>query len=239
MTSVDKRAGKQGDLKPAGILAALGLYAVVAPPLGLAALLVTSPILEPLWNDLAPVPGFILAVLLGVVLVGSAMLPSIGFAGYIGYLLHGAPRAYAIVVLTILGATYLGLAWARGLSRNSAQRVLRSHPKGQRTLEAMERDSGRSLTGLAFLSRLSPHMPFAFTNILVAQLHQPVTRLALVSTLGLLPRSLLAVAIGGGLSSVDDWSRLSSLGPWAWLVTAVVLGYFGRILFKAYRKTRG
>ncbi|NIV45453.1 MAG: hypothetical protein GWN46_00740, partial [Gammaproteobacteria bacterium] len=61
----------------------------------------------------------------------------------------------------------------------------------------------------------------------------------LVSTLGLLPRSFLAVAIGGGLSSVDDWSRLSSLGPWAWLVTAVVLGYFGRILFKAYRKARG
>lgn len=102
----------------------------------------------------------------------------------------------------------------------------------------MERDSGRSLTGLVFMSRLSPHMPFAFTNILVAQLHRPLWHLALVSTLGLLPRSILAVVIGGGLSSVEQWSDLSSLGAWAWAVTAVVLGYFGVILFKAYRKVR-
>lgn len=235
----DKNAVSRGDLKPAGILAALGLYAVAAPPVGLAALLVLSPEIEPLWADLAPVPAFVMAVALGVALVGAALLPSIGFAGYVGYLLHGAPRAYAIVVLSILGATYLGLAWARGLSRGAAQRLLLSHPEGRRTLDAMERDSGRSLTGLVFLSRLSPHMPFAFTNILVAQLHQPLSRLALVSMLGLLPRSFLAVAIGGGLGSVADWGRGSSTGVWAWLVTVVVLACFGRILLQAYRKARG
>ncbi len=230
--------GYRSDLKPAGILAALGVYAVAAPPLGLAALLISSPAVERFWVDLAPVAGFALAVLLGAMLVGSALLPSIGFAGYVGYLLHGAPRAYAIVVLAILGATYLGLAWARGLSRGAAQTLLRSHPQGQRTLDAMERDSGRGLISLVFMSRLSPHMPFAFTNILVAQLRRPVNRLAVVSTLGLLPRSFVAVAIGGGLKSAEDWSRLSSMGVWAWIVTAVVLAWFGRILFKAYRKAR-
>jgi uncharacterized membrane protein YdjX (TVP38/TMEM64 family) len=235
---IDTDSGTRGDLKPAGILAGLGLYAVAAPPLGLAVLLLASPVIEPLWADLMPVPAFVLAVGLGVALVGSALLPSIGFAAYVGYLCHGTPRAYAIVVLTILGATYLGLAWARSLSRDAAQRLLRSHPRGQRTLDAMERDSKRGLMGLVFLSRLSPHMPFALTNILVAQLHRSSSRLALVSTLGLLPRSVLAVAIGGGLSSVEGWSRASLPGAWAWLVTAVVLGCFARILFRAYRKVR-
>jgi uncharacterized membrane protein YdjX (TVP38/TMEM64 family) len=229
---------KHDDLKPAGVLAALGLYAVAAPPLGLAALLAASPWIEPAWAGFPPWPGLALLLLLGVASVGSALLPSIGFAAYAGYLMHGAPPAYAVVVMTILGAAFVGLGWARRLSSAAARRLLRSHPHGQRMLDAMEHDSGGGLLGLVFMSRLSPHMPFAFTNILVAQLHQPLARLALVSTLGLLPRSLAAVALGGGLRSAKEWSAIASPTAWMWAVTAIVVLYFGWILLKAYRATR-
>jgi uncharacterized membrane protein YdjX (TVP38/TMEM64 family) len=229
---------QHGDLKPAGILAALGLYAVTAPPLGLAALLAASSWIEPAWAALPLWAGLAILVLLGVALVGVALLPSIGFAGYVGYLMHGDPRAYVLVVLAILGATFVGLAWARRLSSAAAQRLLRSHPHGHRTLDAMEHDSGRGLLGLVFMARLSPHMPFAFTNILVAQLHQPLPKLALVSTLGLLPRSLVAVALGGGLRSAKEWTAIASPGAWVWAVTAIVVLYFAWILLKAYRATR-
>lgn len=233
--AASENAGVRGDLKPAGTLAALGLYAVAAPPLGLAALLAFAPRLDPVWAETAPGPGFVLAVLAGVVLVGSALLPSIGFAGYVGYVMHGHPAAYVVVAIAFLGATQFGLAWARRLSSSSAHRLLRSHPKGQRTLDAMERDSGRGLTGLVFVSRLSPHMPFAFTNIVVAQIRRPLWRLALVSTLGLLPRGFLAVAVGGGLRSAKDWRTLSPSSGWTWIVTAIVLLYFLHIAVKAYR----
>jgi uncharacterized membrane protein YdjX (TVP38/TMEM64 family) len=234
-SSIDDGSTARSDLKPAGILAALGLYAVAAPPLGLALLLAASPRLDPVWAEVSGVVGLLVAVLLGTALVGSALLPSIGFAGYVGYVMHGDPWAYVVVVASLLGATHVGLAWARRLSSSAAQQLLRSRPNGQRTLEAMEHDSGRGLMGLVFMSRLSPHMPFAFTNILVAQIHQPLTRLALVSTLGLLPRSFLAVIVGGGLRSASDWSTLSLSSGWTWIITAVVVLYFARLALKAYR----
>ena len=224
--------------KPAGVLVALSLYAVAAPPVGLALLLAASPWIEPVWADLPAAASFVLVCLLGTLLVGSALLPSIGFAAYVGYLLHGELRAYTAVVLTLCGATLVGLTWARLLSSSAARRLLDRYPKGRRMLDEMERESGRSLLSLVFMSRLSPHMPFAFTNILVAQLGQPLGRLSVVSTLGLLPRSMIAVAFGAGLRSMQDWSRMPSLGYWPWVVTAIVIVAFIRIAQKAYRATR-
>ncbi|MEM7227574.1 MAG: hypothetical protein AAF432_02040 [Planctomycetota bacterium] len=227
-----------GDTKPAGILIALSAYAVIAPPVGLAVLLASSATIEGFWSGLPMALALVLAVALGVLLVGSALLPSIGFSGYMGYLFHGEIRAYGAVVIAIIGATFLGIWWARRLSTTAARDLLARHPRGQRMLDTMERESGRSLMTLVFMSRLSPHMPFAFTNILVAQLHQSLTRLAIVSTLGLLPRSLLGVAIGAGLRSAQEWSGSSPYGAWMWIITVVVILVFVRITVKAYRAAR-
>ena len=73
---------------------------------------------------------------------------------------------------------------------------------------------------------------------LVAQLHQPLSRLALVSVLGLLPRSLVGVAVGAGLRSAQDWAGMSSPAAWTWLIKAIVVLFFGWIALKAYRATR-
>ena len=229
---------KTAELRPAGKFAALSLYAVAAPPLGLAGLLFLTTQIDPAWIPSDPTLQFGLILGLGGFLVSIAILPSIGYAAFVGYLYGSSASAYALTAVGIGVATYVGLKLAKSLSRDAAKELLGSHPRGQKLLAQVNGASSQSLLGFVGMARLSPHMPFALTNILVAQFERPLYQLVLCSWLGLMPRSLIAVGLGGSLASLDSWADVKALGWWACLATALVIVYGGRLAYRALHSSK-
>ncbi len=172
-------------------------------------------------------------------LTGLSLLPSHVAALICGYVGGGWIGTGVAVAGTAAGAC-LGYWLASCFLGDCVSRVVVGHPRAAAVHRALAEQSPRRRLLLVILLRLSPAMPFAATNLLMAAARVPFGLFQVGSTLGLLPRVMVVAWAGAGLA------QLSSEGtPNAWLIalgviaTAVVLWVVGQGVRAALGRNSG
>jgi len=217
-----------------GAFAPLALFTAAGPAAGAVVLAATSgawfPWLAGLGGAAAPV-----TVLLTVVLAGLSLVPTHA-ASLVAGLLFGASAGLgvgvSIALAGILGAAVVGFVVARRCVGARATAALLARPRARAVHdELLVRSGGRAVLLIA-LVRLSPVMPFAATNLLLAASGARLWTFLLGSGLGLLPRIAAVVAAGAGMSTLDLSAaadrRLLSAGVAATLLALVLAGRIAR-----------
>jgi len=168
-------------------------------------------------------------VLLGGSAAGLALLPSFFLGAVCGYLLPEG-WSYLASVAGLAWATVVGLYLGGFFSTNFLEVLLQQKKIWWTTYQRLVNTAGSFLPSAVALLRLSPHMPFALTNLVCARLPMTSAKIWLFSYVGLLPRTILAAYVGGRL---QDWRVLLERERPLWellfsLVLLVILTYFIR-----------
>ena len=212
----------------------IAFVAVGGPLVGMTLVGLTAPAYIHLLENIAPPLLAFGLVLIGGSAVGLALLPSFFLGAICGYLLPGA-WPYLAAVPGLAWATLLGLGLGRRFSTNFLEVLLRRKANWWTTYQRLVHTSGSFLPTAVVLLRLSPHMPFALTNLVCARLPMTPARIWLFSYLGLLPRTLLAAYVGNQL---QDWRALLDLErpPWELLLSLLLLALFVYFTRKTARR---
>ncbi|MBL8728024.1 MAG: VTT domain-containing protein [Planctomycetes bacterium] len=201
-----------------GPTAPLLLVATVGPLLGVVALTATSAWWLPWFrHDLASVLTFWLG---GAVAAAACLLPTHATSLVAGFLFGGVLGSVVAWLVVVLAASLAFAVWQRWVGAR-AVRALADSPRAVAVHRALlGRGFLRTVWVIALL-RLSPVMPFAATNLLLAAFGvRPLTFL-LATVLGTTPRAIGAAVVGAGLSDLD-WS--ADGGAWStWLAIAATL----------------
>ncbi len=222
-------------LKQLGALGPLAVFMVVGPGFGAVLLSATGPQwfdplagLQPVWT----VACFLAA---SALLAGLSLIPTHAVSLVAG-LLFGVGYGTAGALLAIGGAAIFGYLVLRSLVGGRALRTLEEAPRAAAVHRALLQRKGRLLC-LVLLIRLSPVVPFAGTNLLLAAAGVRFHEFFVGSMLGLAPRIVAVVMAGAGLSELDLSSsadlRTAVLGG---VATVVVLFLMGRIARSALRE---
>jgi uncharacterized membrane protein YdjX (TVP38/TMEM64 family) len=210
--------------KELGPLGPVMLFAVIAPALGAMVLLATSkvwfPQLESLKQLALPV-----YVIVAVLLAGFSLVPTHA-CSLIGGMLFGVFKGPLIALFAVVVAAYLAFLSIGLLVKDGTYSALLKRPKAAKLHEELLMRSGVKAVMFIALIRLSPVMPFAGTNVLLAASKVGAGAFVLGSLIGLAPRVTLVAVAGAGLSELD-MSKSSNL----WLA---VLGVFSTFLLVAY-----
>ncbi len=180
----------------------------------------------------------LLIIAVGGSVTGIALLPSFFLGAVCGYLLNGG-WSYVTSSCGLAWATAIGLYTGRFFSTNFLEVILRQKKDWWNTYTRIISTAGSFLPTSVALLRLSPHMPFALTNLVCAHLPIPAVKIWLFSYLGLLPRTFLAVYVGGELK---DWRSLLNLEgpPWELAFSVAlfaILFYFIRRALRRFETT--
>ena len=202
----------------------LALGAMGCPLLGMALVGLAAPAYIHLLEGFTPALLALWLVVAGGSAVGLALLPSFFLGAICGYLLPGA-WPYLAAVPALAWATALGLGIGRLFSTNFLEVMLHRKEDWWITYQRMIQTAGAFLPTAVALLRLSPHMPFALTNLVCSHLPMKPTRIWLFSYIGLLPRTLLAAYVG---SQLQDWRALldRERPPWELLLSLALFALF-------------
>lgn len=207
----------------------LTLFTVLGPAVGAAVLAATADAWFPPL-DAGGVPSSIAFALVAVLTAGLSLVPTHAVSLVAG-LLYGGLAGSALALTCVTAAAALGFLAARGLVGERWLAPLAERPRA-RAVHAALVQRGRRSVGLIALVRLSPVMPFAATNLLLAAARVAFP-LALAGTvLGLAPRVVAVALIGAGLSELDlsrsgdRW--MASAGLAATLLAVVGIGRVAR-----------
>jgi uncharacterized membrane protein YdjX (TVP38/TMEM64 family) len=202
----------------------IALIATVGPLVGMTLIGLTAPAYLDLLENVTPPLVALGLVLVGGCAVGLALLPSFFLGAVCGYLLPGI-WPYCATVPGLAWATALGLGLGRLFSTNFLEVLLQRKPDWWAIYQRLTHTPGSFLPTAIALLRLSPHMPFALTNLVCAHLPLTPVRVWLFSYVGLLPRTLLTVYIGNQL---QDWRSLldRERPPWELLLSLALFALF-------------
>lgn len=219
------------------IAALLFVWATVVPATGAALAWATSA----QWLEALQATGDLRPwwlLLAATLLTGLSLVPSHVAALVCGYV-AGAIWGSLLGLLAIGLAAVLGYAVAYPLMSERAVRLLVHRPRAARVHAALLAQGRGSRIGLVGLLRLSPAMPFALTNFLMAAARVPFVDFQVGSWLGMTPRVIAVACAGAGLSTLVD---AKANQPWLLVLgvvaTLVVVVWIGRIARRALR-TRG
>lgn len=231
--NIGKKAHIAARISPAFKATLLFLFVIGSPVVGGAAFLYAG-----YYFDVDSFPPNVLATaMIGGILVGLALVPSILFSAAIGFLATDFMTTVLLVCFVMFGATYLGIFLFNFISSDLAEKLFSKQQKWRDQYVRFKNIHPSKLLGLVFLSRLSPHMPFAATNLVISQLRLKILPATVVSWLGLLPRSLAAASIGFGLGSFSDLSKVELSPEWA-LFSGILLLFVLGWVFKALRSRK-
>lgn len=218
-------------LGPAGPLL---VASAAGPVLGLVLLVATSGHWLPwLQHGDVGLAGFLAAATLAI---AACLLPSHATSLVAGFV-YGGGLGSSVAMGSVLVAAWLGYVVLR---RVVGGRVLAAVAGSERATAVhralLQRGPWRTVAFVALL-RLSPVMPFAATNLLMAALSVPLGAFLLASALGLAPRVLGVAWLGAGLGELD-WSASGDrrLAVVALLATVAVLVVVGRAARVALRR---
>lgn len=184
--------------------------------------------------------GSALAFLLaGATAAGACLLPTHVTSIVAGFLFGSALGSLLAFLAALLAAAVGFLLWTPLVGKR-ALRALADSPRGLAVHRILlGAGTARAVQVIALL-RLSPVMPFAATNLLLAAFGVRAKVFVLATVLGITPRVLAGAWIGAGLAELD-WSATSQ--PWLTVlaivatVTAVVV--IGRLARRALRQAAG
>ena len=195
--------------KELGPLGPLMLFTLVAPIIGTMLLISSSgnwfPWLEGLNYWLIPV-----YILLTVGLAGLSLIPTHA-SSLIGGMLFGLIEGPIYALCAVVAASYLGIILISLLIKESTYKVILKHPRATKVHEELLKKSGLKAVWLVSLIRLSPVMPFAATNVLLAASKVKMSHFLLGSFIGLAPRVIILAIAGAGLAELD-FSKSSNIG---------------------------
>ena len=219
-----------GAVRELGALGPLAAFTVAGPALGAAALVATVPLwFEPLASlGLLAAPLLILAT---VALCGLSLVPTHA-TSLVSGMLFGAASGSAVALVATLAAALFGYQVLRPLARSRATAALASRPRAATVHRALFHRGTRRTALLIALIRLSPAMPFAATNLLMAAAGVRRSPFLLGTLLGIAPRVALVASAGAGLSTLDlsqaTDQRLLAAGAAATLLALVVASTVAR-----------
>jgi uncharacterized membrane protein YdjX (TVP38/TMEM64 family) len=225
-------------LQELGPAAPLFLVAVLGPVVGAVALAATSGHwLSWFGADAGSVVTF---WLVGATLAASCLVPTHATSLVAGYLFGGALGA-VIAWLVVLLAAAVGFAIWHRLCGARAVRVIERSPNAMRVHLALLGRGFWRTTWLIALLRLSPLLPFAATNLLLAAFGVRPAAFLLATIVGVAPRAIGVAFVGSELSELDwsaggnVWSTVLAVA--ATLAAVVVVGRIAREALA--RETRG
>ncbi len=166
-----------------------------------------------------------------IFIMGLALCPTTFFALFTGYVWGWAGLMPLFIAYAI--ASLLGYLMARLMKGDALIELIRVKFKAGKFLANVQAQS----FAWVFLARLSPIFPFAITNALMAFLGVPLRQFFVGGTLGMLPRTLIALWTGTQAASWANlmnhpemlrWQDIASLG----MLIISVIGMF----FLAKRK---
>ena len=158
---------------------------------------------------------------------GLALLPT-NVIGILGGWAFGFPLGITLLISGIVSASLLSFTINSRIVGDRLPHVFGAHPKAKAIYTALLGQSIRRTTLIIFLLRLSPAMPFALTNFLMASARVPLKSFLLGTFFGMLPRSSAVVFVGAGLSELtlstaeDAW--LLVFGIAATILSVIVIG---------------
>jgi uncharacterized membrane protein YdjX (TVP38/TMEM64 family) len=197
-------------LKQSAWLGVLTLATLGGPILG-GVVFLSAVAAEPsLWSSQLNLWMIFLYAMGGAILVGSALMPSFLLAGYLGYVSNGSPTGFALALLSLIIATSFGIFLGRRLASGSLESILAIKPRWLVAFRELQSKEDASLLVAIFLARLAPQVPFALTNLMLGQLRLPLRKLILSSWLGLIPRTLVAMMAGVGMTQVSGLLEAAS-----------------------------
>lgn len=176
-------------------------------------------------------PILIFVCLAGFVM-GFALLPTTLLSILTGFIWGW--DAFAWLVIGYLLATSLGYSLGSLLSKNQLEILLKHYPKaGKIVLNNQE-----NLGSLIFFVRLSPVIPFAFSNVLFALLNAGLLRVLWWGVWGMLPRTMLAFYSGTVAGSLYQALKESgSQVEWIFFVILLAISLWG-IVHVLRKKTK-
>ena len=158
---------------------------------------------------------------------GLALLPT-NVIGILGGWAFGFPLGIALLIFGIVGAALASFFINSRIVGDRLPNVFGAHPKAEAIYRALLGQSARRATLIIFLLRLSPAMPFALTNFLMASARVSTKSFLIGTFLGMLPRSSAVVFGGAGLSELSFDSRedawLLVFGIAATILSVLVIG---------------
>jgi uncharacterized membrane protein YdjX (TVP38/TMEM64 family) len=137
--------------------------------------------------------------ILAIFIMGLALCPTTFFSMFTGYVWGWGGLLPLIVAYAI--ASLVGYAMARKMKGDALIEIIRVKFKAADFLENVQSQS----FAWVFLARLSPVFPFAITNALMAFLGVPLRQFFIGGTLGMLPRTLIALWTG---TKAASWANL-------------------------------
>lgn len=146
--------------------------------------------------------------LVGVLMLGLALCPTTFFSLFTGFVFGWKGLLPMLITYTL--AAILGYVMAKRLG---GQRLMQSL-KTSASLQVFFQSMGQYSAAWVMMMRLSPILPFALSNALLAFLRIPVITFLWAGTLGMLPRSLLAWWMGS--KAKDWWALVQNPGTWQW-----------------------
>lgn len=164
--------------------------------------------------------------LAGVVIFCGLGLLATNILGIISGWAFGFELGIVVLIIGIVGAAVVSYLICSKISGDTLPQVFEHHPKAKAIYQALIEQSLWRTTLIIFLLRLSPAMPFALTNFLMASARVPLKSFAVGTFFGMLPRSSAVVLVGSQLS------ELSFNDPQeAWLIVFGIIATIVSIIF--------
>lgn len=213
-----------------GALGPIAVFTAVGPGVGAVVLAATSgwwfPPLEAL--EVGAVPAVLTAT---VALAGLSLAPTHA-ASLVAGMLFGAVGGTAVALAGVLGAALLGFFVVRRVAGTRVVEHIVARPKAKAVHDELLRRGTVRAAGFLALVRLSPAMPFAATNLLMAACAVPAPAFVLGTVLGISPRVVAVAVAGSGLAELDLTraadARLAVVGAAATVVALVGIGVVAR-----------
>jgi len=163
--------------------------------------------------------------IVAVFIMGLALSPTTFFALFTGYV-FGFQGILPLIIAYSL-ASLLGYFLAKKLKGEAIIALLRAKFPLDQFLENVKANS----FSWVFLTRLSPVFPFAVTNALMAFLGVHVKQFFLAGTLGMLPRTLLALWTGMQAKTIQGLYQNPASAQWQDFASLFLLIFSGLGMF--------
>ena len=170
--------------------------------------------------------------LLGVLIFCGLAILTTNIIGVIAGWAFSFDLGIAVLITGVVGAALISFFIHSRIVGDRLPQVFEKHPKAKAIYEALVGQSARRTTLIIFLIRMSPAMPFALTNFLMASARVPVKSFIVGTFFGMLPRSSAVVFVGSGLSELSfdnpENSWLLLFGIVATIISVIVIGNISR-----------
>ena len=175
--------------------------------------------------------GTIIYFLFVCVVCGFALLPT-NVVGILCGWAFGFPLGISLHILAIVGASLISSFVLAPLAGNNFQEFLEHHEKAKVLHKSLLKRNFRRTTLIITLLRLSPAMPFALTNLLMAAARVPLSSFLIGTLIGMLPRSAAVVLFGAGLSELNFREPFNIwmfvFGIAVTVLSIVIISYFSK-----------